>query len=134
MQKIKKNYDREEFIKIVKQYKEEEEKLAKLTEEEKQEYEEERFKIKEQLRNENIQSFPIMIKSSTAGSLETLLKEAKKLLKGMYRIDIIATGVGPVSESDVNMAAQTGAIILTFDVGCQPHVAKSLNEAGVCVR
>jgi translation initiation factor IF-2 len=49
--------------------------------------------------------FPIMIKSSTAGSLETLLKEAKKLLKGMYRIEIINTAVGPVSEGDINMAA-----------------------------
>jgi translation initiation factor IF-2 len=76
-----------------------------LTEEERSEYEEERFKIKEQLRNEDIKMFPIMIKSSTAGSLETLLKEAKKLLKGMYRIEIIETGVGPVTEGDINLAA-----------------------------
>lgn len=45
--------------------------------------------------------YPLMIKSSTAGSLETILKEAKKVIKNNYRINIIETGVGPVTEGDL---------------------------------
>jgi Translation-initiation factor 2 len=45
--------------------------------------------LKEVYRDEEIKHYPIIIKASSAGTLETLLKETEKLIKGIYRINII---------------------------------------------
>ena len=47
------------------------------------------MKLKEVFRDEDIRHFPIILKASTAGVLETLLSETDKLIKGMYRVNII---------------------------------------------
>jgi translation initiation factor IF-2 len=47
----------------------------------------------------------MIIKASTAGTLETLLQETDKLIKGIYRINVIDYSVGPITEGDMNNAA-----------------------------
>lgn len=90
--------------------------------------------MKEIFRDEDVQHFPIIIKASTAGVLETLLKETDKIINGIYRINIIDQSVGPITEGDLSNASQTGAIILGFDVPATPIVQKSAEAQGVCVR
>lgn len=51
-----------------------------MDEEEKLEYSVEKQKLKEVFRSEDIKHFPIIIKASSAGTLETLLKEAEKVI------------------------------------------------------
>jgi len=76
-----------------------------------------------------------MLKASSAGTLETLLKEAEKIVgQNNYRISIIDYSVGPVTEGDMTNAAQTGAVILAFDVPCAPLVVKAAQNQGVIVR
>lgn len=70
--------------------------------------------------------FPIILKASSAGTLETLLQEAEKVVgTNNYRISIIDYSVGPVTEGDMSNAQQTGAVIFSFDVPCAPMVTKS---------
>ena len=80
------------------------------------------MKLKEVFRDEDIKHFPLIIKASTAGTLETLLQETDKLIKGLYRVNVIDYSVGPITESDLNNAQQTGAVVLGFDVPCSPVV------------
>lgn len=47
---------------------------------------------------------------------------------------MIDSGVGPITEADVQQATSTGAIILGFDVPCAPPVAKRVEASGVIVR
>ncbi len=47
------------------------------------------MKLKEVFRDEEIKHFPIIIEASTAGVLETLLSETDKLIKGLYRVNVI---------------------------------------------
>jgi translation initiation factor IF-2 len=56
---------------------------------ERERYNEEKLKLKEVFRDEVVRHFPIIIKASTAGTLETLLQETEKLIKGIYRINVI---------------------------------------------
>ena len=63
------------------------------------------MKLKEVYRGEDIEHFPIIIKASTVGTLETLLKETEKHIKGTYRINVIDYAVGPITEGDLNNAA-----------------------------
>ena len=60
--------------------------------------------MKEVFRDEDIRHFPLIIKASTAGTLETLLQEADKFIKGVYRINVIDYSVGPITEGDLNNA------------------------------
>lgn len=93
-----------------------------MDEDEKLKYNEEKLKMKEIFRDEEVKHFPLIIKASTAGALETLLKETEKFVKGIYRINIIDYGVGPITEGDMQNARSSGAVILGFDVPASPVV------------
>lgn len=90
--------------------------------------------MKEIFRDEDVKHFPLIIKASTAGTLETLLKETEKITLGVYRINIIDYSVGPITEGDLANAASTGAVIVGFDVPATTIVQKSAEAQGVCVR
>ena len=68
-------------------------------------YNMEKTMLREAFRNEEIKHYPIMIKASTAGALETLIKETERVIYGTYRINIIESSVGPLSEADITAAA-----------------------------
>jgi translation initiation factor IF-2 len=64
-------------------------KMQEMDESEKAKYTEEKMKLKEVFRDEDIKHFPIILKASTAGVLETLLTETDKLIRGLYRVNVI---------------------------------------------
>ena len=134
LQKAKKEFEKEEFKKIIVNYKQEQEKVELMGEDEKEKYKEERSKLKEVFRGDEVKYFPLIIKASTAGTLETLLTETDKQLRGLYRLSVIDYAVGPITEGDLSTASQTGAVILGFDVPCSPMVLRTAFSANVCVR
>ena len=46
--------------------------------------------------------YPLIIKANQAGSLETLLAEARKIIGQHYQVQILDSGVGPISEADIS--------------------------------
>lgn len=125
MQRAKKEFDKEEFKKIVSDLQSEKQKLNEMSEQEKLKYQEEKLKLKEVFRDEDVRHFPIILKASTAGTLETLMQEVEKVIKGIYRINVIDYSVGPITEGDLSNASSTGGVIFGFDVSCNPIVTKS---------
>ena len=125
MQRAKKDFDKEEFKKIVSDLQNEKQKLNEMTEQEKLKYQEEKLKLKEVFRDEDVRHFPIILKASTAGTLETLMQEVEKVIKGIYRINVIDYSVGPITEGDLSNASSVGGVIFGFDVSCTPIVTKS---------
>lgn len=91
--------------------------------------------MKEIYRDEDVRHFPIIIKASSAGVLETLLKESEKIVgTENYRINIIDYSVGPITEGDMNNALQTNAVVLGFDVPCNPMVTRAAEPQGVVIK
>jgi translation initiation factor IF-2 len=84
--------------------------------------------------NEAGNYFPIIIKAKEAGVLETLLTETNKIIRGLYQINIVSSGVGPITEADLNSAAATGATIFGFDVSCPQVIEARVQSAGILVR
>lgn len=84
--------------------------------------------------NEINKYWPIMIKAKESGVLETLLTETEKLITGHYQINIIQTGVGPITEADLNCARDTGAVIFGFDIACPSVIENRIADSGVTVR
>ena len=58
----------------------------------------------------------LIIKADVQGSVEALTQELRKLANEEVKVNIIHSGVGAVNESDVVLAATSGAIIIAFNV------------------
>ncbi len=61
-------------------------------------------------------TLPLVIKTDVRGSLEAISTALEDFSTEEVGVDIIASGVGGIAESDVNLAITTGAIILGFNV------------------
>ncbi|MEZ5948623.1 MAG: EF-Tu/IF-2/RF-3 family GTPase [Planctomycetaceae bacterium] len=77
---------------------------------------------------------PLIIKADTPGSIEALRGELEKLDHSEVRVEILHTGVGGVNESDVSLAAASGAIIIAFHVIPEDRAELLAQNEGVNIR
>ena len=63
-----------------------------------------------------IKDFNIIVKADVQGSAEAVKTSLEKLSNDEVRVRVIHSGVGAISESDVMLAATSGAIIVGFNV------------------
>ena len=76
----------------------------------------------------------IIVKGDVQGSVGALVDALNKVEQTEVRLNIIHTGVGAITESDVNLASASEAIIIGFNVRPRPE-AKLLGEReGVDIR
>jgi translation initiation factor IF-2 len=96
---------------------------------------EQKISIPVQHRAVNVTDIKIIVKTDTISSEEAIvdgiLKMSKKLEKGYA---ILHTGIGGVSESDVILAADTGARIVTLHVKAEPNAAQLAAQMGVNIQ
>jgi len=76
----------------------------------------------------------IIIKGDVQGSVGALADALNKVEQTEVRLRIIHTGVGAVTESDVNLAAASQAIIIGFNVRPRPEAKMLAEREGVDVR
>ena len=81
-----------------------------------------------------IKDLPLIIKADAPGSLEAIRHELEKFEHPEVRIKILHTGVGGVNESDVYLAASTGAIIVAFHVIAEDRAETLAAQEGVEIR
>ena len=82
----------------------------------------------EMLDQEKINKLRIIIKSDVAGTSEAINNTLKKIGNNEVDVDIVSSGVGGISESDVNLAITTGARIIGFNVRSDNKAKKLLEE------
>ena len=63
-----------------------------------------------------VQTLPIIIKADVQGSQEALAASLLKLSTEEIRVQLVYAGVGAISESDVNLAIASKAIVIGFNV------------------
>ena len=85
----------------------------------------------EMLDQEKINKLRIIIKSDVAGTSEAINNSLKKIGNNEVDVDIVSSGVGGISESDVNLAITTGARIVGFNVRSDNKAKKLLEEHGI---
>ena len=76
----------------------------------------------------------LVLKAEANGSLEALRGQIVNLEDPNVKIAIVGEGVGAVSESDVNLAAVTDAIVIGFNVRPDDRARAAAEELGVDVR
>ncbi|OGV76181.1 MAG: translation initiation factor IF-2 [Methylotenera sp. RIFCSPLOWO2_02_FULL_45_14] len=80
------------------------------------------------------QTLGLIIKSDVQGSYEALATSLQKLSTSEVKVNIIHTGVGAISESDVNLAAASKAVLIGFNVRADSGARKLIDSLGVDVR
>jgi translation initiation factor IF-2 len=88
----------------------------------------------EQMGEGEVKVLPLIIKSDVQGSYEALSTSLQKLSTDEVKVNVIHTGVGPISESDVNLAAASKAVVIGFNVRADTGARKLIDNSGVDVR
>ncbi len=76
----------------------------------------------------------VVLKSDVAGSLEALQDEIAKVPQEQVAINVIHAQTGGINESDVMLAAASGAVIIGFNVRPLSDARKAAQAEGVDVR
>ncbi|MCX6804420.1 MAG: translation initiation factor IF-2 [Patescibacteria group bacterium] len=79
----------------------------------------------------DIKELPLVVKADVQGSLESLLTALGQVGNDEVRAKVVSSGVGDISESDVQAAAAAGAVILGFHVSINAAVNQQAKRSGV---
>ncbi|MGL6041966.1 MAG: translation initiation factor IF-2, partial [Deefgea sp.] len=87
-----------------------------------------------QMAEGNVQNLPIIIKADVQGSSEALSQSLQKLSTSEVRVQILHSAVGGISESDVNLALASKAVIIGFNTRADSAARKLAESEGVDLR
>lgn len=78
-----------------------------------------------------VKELAVIVKADVQGSLESLLDSLDGIGNEEVRVKIISSGVGDISENDINTAAAGNALILGFNVSIKAAVNQLAKRVGV---
>ncbi|MGA9162886.1 MAG: translation initiation factor IF-2 [Thiobacillus sp.] len=88
----------------------------------------------EQMGEGEVQHLPIILKADMQGSYEGLAHALGKLSTDEVKVNIIHSGVGAITESDVNLALASKAVLIGFNVRADASARKLAESSGVDIR
>jgi translation initiation factor IF-2 len=88
----------------------------------------------EQMGEGEVKSLAIIIKADVQGSYEGLAYALGKLTTPEVRVNVVHAGVGAITESDVNLALASKAIVIGFNSRTDAGARKLVETSGVQVR
>ena len=80
------------------------------------------------------QNLSVIIKADVQGSYEALAGSLQKLSTDEVKVSVLHSGVGGISESDVNLAIASGALIIGFNVRADGSARKLAEAEDVEIR
>jgi len=87
-----------------------------------------------QMREGELSTVPVIIKSDVHGSAEALRDSLTKLSTDEVKVKVLGSTVGGITETDVNLAAASDAFIIGFNVRADATARTAIKESGVDVR
>ncbi|CAM2144401.1 translation initiation factor IF-2 [Pararobbsia alpina] len=81
-----------------------------------------------------VQYLPLIVKADVQGSQEALVHALTKLSTSEVRVQIVHAAVGGISESDVNLATASKAVIIGFNTRADALARKLAESNGVDIR
>ncbi|HMZ00911.1 MAG TPA: translation initiation factor IF-2, partial [Burkholderiaceae bacterium] len=82
----------------------------------------------------NVQTLPLIIKADVQGSQEALASSLLKLSTDEVKVQIVHAAVGGISESDINLALASKAIVIGFNTRADANARKLAEGNGVDIR
>ncbi|MFZ6722345.1 translation initiation factor IF-2 [Undibacterium sp. Ji49W] len=81
-----------------------------------------------------VKNLPIIVKTDVQGSQEALVQSLVKLSTSEVRVQVVHAAVGGISESDVNLAVASKAVIIGFNTRADASARKLAESNGVDIR
>ncbi|MGG1943938.1 translation initiation factor IF-2 [Trinickia sp. NRRL B-1857] len=88
----------------------------------------------EQMGEGEVQTLPLIVKADVQGSQEALVQSLQKLSTDEVRVQIVHGAVGGISESDVNLATASKAVIIGFNTRADAQARKLAEANGIDIR
>ena len=82
----------------------------------------------------DVKELVLVLKADVQGSVEAAVQSIEQLSDGDVKARVIHSGSGAVSDSDVQLAAASGGIVLAFNVGYEVGAERTAERLGVEVR
>ncbi len=77
---------------------------------------------------------PIVLRADVQGSVEAITDMLRTINTDKVGVDILAAGVGQITEGDIRLASASGAVIIAFNVRADAAVRDMARSAGVDIR
>ena len=90
--------------------------------------------IIDRLKHDDTTTLKVVIRSDVAGSLEAIEDALNKFNEEGEHVKIVSANTGNLTESDIKMAASTGAIVIGFNVKVLPQINKLAETEKVLLR
>jgi translation initiation factor IF-2 len=91
-------------------------------------------KLFEQMQAGGVQDLNIVLKGDVQGSVEAIVGELQKIRHSEVQVNVIHTGVGAITENDVNLAAASNAMVIGFNVRPSAEVRAAADRQGIEIR
>ena len=78
-----------------------------------------------------VKHLPIIIKADVQGSQEALAASLLKLSTDEVKVQVVYAGVGGISESDINLAIASNAVVMGFNVRADAQARKAAEGNGI---
>jgi translation initiation factor IF-2 len=88
----------------------------------------------EQMGEGEVKNLPLIIKADVQGSQEAIVHAMQKLSTNEVRVQIVHGAVGGISESDVNLAVASKAVIIGFNTRADASARKLAEANGIDIR
>ncbi|KGF80814.1 translation initiation factor IF-2 [Massilia sp. JS1662] len=88
----------------------------------------------DQMAEGEVKNLPLIIKTDVQGSQEALVGSLQKLSTSEVRVQIVHAAVGGITESDVNLATASKAVIIGFNARADAQARKLAETNGVDIR
>ncbi len=76
----------------------------------------------------------VLVKADVQGSSEAIRDALEKLSTDEVRAKLVATGVGGINESDINLAAASSAMVIGFNVRADAAAKRTAGDYGIDIR
>ncbi len=87
-----------------------------------------------QLTSDKDNTLNVIIKADVRGSAEALVSSLLELPNDEVMVKVLSSGVGAITETDVNLAISGGALIVGFNVRADATARKLIQDSGVDLR
>jgi len=88
----------------------------------------------DQMAEGEVKNLPMIIKTDVQGSQEALVQSLQKLSTSEVRVQVVHAAVGGITESDVNLAVASKAVIIGFNARADAQARKLAESNGVDIR
>ncbi len=86
------------------------------------------------LKEKQAVEFPLVVKGDVQGSVEAIVAAVNKISNDDIKARVLHAGVGGITESDVNIAAASGAPIIGFNVRANAKAREIAERQGVAMQ